>query len=659
MELASVLSSILSDYRDDPWSIDALRHRLSPLTDSQLSILIKSTRQRLHDNSPEERFRRGEIEAIPEKLPLTYECDQAILSAALVEQERRNRHRADEDYEAELRKYELDEEELKAIQDLAEAEERLKVIETAKASCTRQAEQEIREYEAERLRKEKTTIQYRRSNQKKKWIYMEYTRNVTAVICIFFLIHFLFIAISRVDQQRSLMLFFSAFGATIVLGIVHRKLAYIAFIDTDEEKLVRAIELRTSDLITKWEQAQERHTKAMDDREAAQKAEKKEKRRRAKRQMKRARAIERDNIMKELEEQKRQNEFLLEQADRALNCPTSSSSESEQFSSSSSSDDDDRGDDTPHKPKKKIGSVAKYITNTDMRTALLESEAAEGAIPRYRGVTHISIDRWEARMNEDGQRVSLGFFETAEEAARAYDRSARKHPGWPLNFPEEEAERVRQEAERLLKDETAQKEQLRKEVAEMAALAKCAKPVLYEIDFDVAMERHDVEHAAIAALGIESTREEIDATKSPNKFKGIAANTSVISPTNSARIAPETAATNEALADLALVDDMLNLLGEQNEHNFAELLDQKGDFAPDLEAKAEIDSSIRSRRSDYDEVQFVWEAAHQGDPKAQHALGIMYQKGEGGLQVNDAEAMKWFRKAGDQGYHSSASNGLP
>ena len=77
-----------------------------------------------------------------------------------------------------------------------------------------------------------------------------------------------------------------------------------------------------------------------------------------------------------------------------------------------------------------------------MQAALLDSEAADDAIPHYRGVTRVGNDCWEARMNENGERVSLGFCDTAAEAARLYDRSARKHPGWPLNFPEEEAERL-------------------------------------------------------------------------------------------------------------------------------------------------------------------------------------------------------------------------
>ena len=41
-------------------------------------------------------------------------------------------------------------------------------------------------------------------------------------------------------------------------------------------------------------------------------------------------------------------------------------------------------------------------------------------------------------------------------------------------------------------------------------------------------------------------------------------------------------------------------------------------------------------------------AAKQGHAYAQYDLGIMYRRGEG-IPENDAEAVKWYRKAADQG----------
>ncbi|TFG59172.1 MAG: sel1 repeat family protein, partial [Deltaproteobacteria bacterium] len=39
----------------------------------------------------------------------------------------------------------------------------------------------------------------------------------------------------------------------------------------------------------------------------------------------------------------------------------------------------------------------------------------------------------------------------------------------------------------------------------------------------------------------------------------------------------------------------------------------------------------------------------QGDAKAQHGLGVMYHNGFG-VERDDREANKWFRKAAEGGY---------
>jgi len=52
-----------------------------------------------------------------------------------------------------------------------------------------------------------------------------------------------------------------------------------------------------------------------------------------------------------------------------------------------------------------------------------------------------------------------------------------------------------------------------------------------------------------------------------------------------------------------------------------------------------------SAASEFDEMKAL---AEQGDARAQYNLGFMYATGEG-VPENDAEAVKWFRKAADQG----------
>ena len=62
------------------------------------------------------------------------------------------------------------------------------------------------------------------------------------------------------------------------------------------------------------------------------------------------------------------------------------------------------------------------------------------------------------------------------------------------------------------------------------------------------------------------------------------------------------------------------------------------------------------KRGDYaTAVRELRPLAEQGDAKAQHNLGVMYERGQG-VPQDYAEAVRWYRKAAEQGYASAQYN---
>jgi hypothetical protein len=56
---------------------------------------------------------------------------------------------------------------------------------------------------------------------------------------------------------------------------------------------------------------------------------------------------------------------------------------------------------------------------------------------KFRGVDRYRNKSWRVRIVvERGSVITLGYFKSEREAARAYDAEARKHPGFILNFPQ-------------------------------------------------------------------------------------------------------------------------------------------------------------------------------------------------------------------------------
>ena len=54
-------------------------------------------------------------------------------------------------------------------------------------------------------------------------------------------------------------------------------------------------------------------------------------------------------------------------------------------------------------------------------------------------------------------------------------------------------------------------------------------------------------------------------------------------------------------------------------------------------------------QDDAEAVKWYRRAAEQGVAYAQKRLGLMYEHGQGGLAQDDAEAVKWYRRAAEQG----------
>jgi uncharacterized protein len=77
--------------------------------------------------------------------------------------------------------------------------------------------------------------------------------------------------------------------------------------------------------------------------------------------------------------------------------------------------------------------------------------------------------------------------------------------------------------------------------------------------------------------------------------------------------------------------------------------------APEKSDSSSSASSAATIATKDDEITLLKKAADQGYANAQFAMGLMYYKSEG-VEVNKAEAAKWFHKAADQGHANAQFN---
>lgn len=78
--------------------------------------------------------------------------------------------------------------------------------------------------------------------------------------------------------------------------------------------------------------------------------------------------------------------------------------------------------------------------------------------------------------------------------------------------------------------------------------------------------------------------------------------------------------------------------------------------APALAADYE-DGLSAFQAGDYDKAERIWrELAGQGDPAAQYGLGVLYEKGAGPVQQDDAQAVRWYEQAAQQDVAAAQNN---
>src|SRR5467141_3205298 len=104
---------------------------------------------------------------------------------------------------------------------------------------------------------------------------------------------------------------------------------------------------------------------------------------------------------------------------------------------------------------------------------------------------------------------------------------------------------------------------------------------------------------------------------------------------------------------LLVTADVFQLPAQQNEADRKVLAEiragaDKGDAKAQYElGRAFFSGTLGVAKDEAEAVKWFRKAAEQNDARAQAALGVRYAKGQG-VAKNKAEAVKWYRKAAEQ-----------
>jgi hypothetical protein len=98
-----------------------------------------------------------------------------------------------------------------------------------------------------------------------------------------------------------------------------------------------------------------------------------------------------------------------------------------------------KGENVDHRDHNGLNNTRENLRITDKIHNHMNQKIRKDNLSRYKGVTKHN-NKFQARYTYNGKRVSIGYYLSSEEAARAYDKASKQYFGKfaCLNFPEEQ-----------------------------------------------------------------------------------------------------------------------------------------------------------------------------------------------------------------------------